>query len=37
MDRSREELQSRAMAAGAVGYVWRDAQDEFFRISRFPR
>ena len=36
MDRSREELQSRAMAAGAVKYVWRDAQDEFVRHFVFP-
>ncbi len=36
MDRSREELQSRAMAAGAVKYVWRDAQDEFVRHFAFP-
>jgi argininosuccinate synthase len=36
MDRSREELQSRAMAAGAVGYIWRDAQDIFIRHFAFP-
>jgi argininosuccinate synthase len=36
MDRSREELQSRAMAAGAVGYVWRDAQETFIRHFAFP-
>jgi argininosuccinate synthase len=36
MDRSREELQSRAMAAGAVQYVWRDAQDTFIRHFAFP-
>jgi argininosuccinate synthase len=36
MDRSREELQSRAMAAGAAGYVWRDAQDEFVSHFVFP-
>ncbi len=36
MDRSREELQSRAMAAGAVKYVWRDAQETFIRGFAFP-
>ncbi|MEO8456396.1 MAG: argininosuccinate synthase [Chloroflexota bacterium] len=36
MDRSREELQSRAMAAGAASYVWREAQDEFVRHFVFP-
>ena len=36
MDRSREELQSRAMAAGAKSYVWREAQDEFVRHFVFP-
>jgi argininosuccinate synthase len=36
MDRSREELQSRAMAAGAVGYVWRDAREMFVRHFVFP-
>ncbi len=36
MDRSREELQSRAMAAGAASYVWRDTQDEFVRHFVFP-
>src|SRR3990172_9350508 len=36
MDRSREELQSRAMAAGAASYVWRDAQDEVVRHFVFP-
>jgi argininosuccinate synthase len=36
MDRSREELQSRAMAAGAAKYVWRDAQDVFIRGFAFP-
>lgn len=35
MDRSREELQSRAMAAGASKYVWRDAQDTFIRGFAF--
>ena len=36
MERSREELQSRAMAAGAAKYVWRDAQDTFIRRFAFP-
>jgi len=36
MDREREELQSRAMAAGAVKYLWRDAQEEFIRHFAFP-
>lgn len=36
MDRSREELEGRAMAAGAVSYVWAEAQDEFVRHFVFP-
>jgi argininosuccinate synthase len=36
MDRSREELQSRAEAAGAVKYVWSEVQDEFVRHFVFP-
>jgi argininosuccinate synthase len=36
MDRSREELQSRAMAAGAVQHIWRDAQETFIRHFAFP-
>jgi len=36
MDRDRETLQSRAMAAGAVGYEWADAQDTFIRHFVFP-
>jgi argininosuccinate synthase len=36
MDRSKEELQSRAMAAGAVGYIWRDSREEFVRHFVFP-
>jgi len=36
MDRSREELQSRAMAAGAAEYLWSDVQDEFVRHFVFP-
>ena len=36
MDRSREELQSRAMAAGAAAYVWRDTQEEFVLHFVFP-
>jgi argininosuccinate synthase len=35
MDRSREELQSRALAAGAAKYVWRDAQETFIRGFAF--
>ncbi|HET9476880.1 MAG TPA: argininosuccinate synthase [Dehalococcoidia bacterium] len=36
MERSREELQSRAMAAGAAKYVWREAQETFIRDFAFP-
>jgi argininosuccinate synthase len=36
MDRSREELQGRALAAGADKFVWRDAQDTFIRGFAFP-
>jgi argininosuccinate synthase len=36
MDRSREELESRAMATGAVKYAWADAQDTFIRHFAFP-
>jgi argininosuccinate synthase len=36
MDRSREELESRALAAGAVKYVWTEAQEEFVRHFVFP-
>jgi argininosuccinate synthase len=36
MDRSREELESRAMETGAVKYVWADAQDTFIRNFAFP-
>lgn len=36
MDRDRETLQSRAMAAGAVGYEWADAQETFIRHFVFP-
>src|SRR5207247_9519984 len=36
MDRSREELQSRAMAAGASRHVWQDAQETFIRHFAFP-
>jgi len=35
MDREREELQSRAMAAGASKYVWREAQETFIRHFAF--
>jgi argininosuccinate synthase len=36
MDRSREELQSRAMAAGASRHIWQDAQETFIRHFAFP-
>ncbi len=36
MDRSREDLQSRALAAGATSYVWADVQDTFVRHFAFP-
>ncbi len=36
MDRSREELQSRAEAAGAVKYIWSEVQDEFVQHFVFP-
>jgi argininosuccinate synthase len=36
MDRTREELESRAMATGAIGYIWSDVQDEFVRDFVFP-
>jgi argininosuccinate synthase len=36
MDRSREELESRAMATGALKYVWADAQETFIRHFAFP-
>jgi argininosuccinate synthase len=36
MDRSREELESRALAAGAAKYVWREAREEFARRFVFP-
>lgn len=36
MDRSKEELEGRAMAAGATSYVWAEAQDEFVRHFVFP-
>ena len=36
MDREREILQSRAMAAGASKYVWRDAQETFICHFVFP-
>src|SRR5438093_5916643 len=35
IDRSREELQSRALAAGAEKHVWRDAQETFIRYFAF--
>src|SRR3990172_4137938 len=36
MDREREMLQSRAMAAGASKFVWREAQETFLRHFVFP-
>lgn len=36
MDRGREELQTRALAAGAAKFVWRDAQQIFIRHFAFP-
>src|SRR3990170_8046713 len=36
MDREREALQSRALAAGASKYLWREAQDTFIRHFAFP-
>jgi argininosuccinate synthase len=36
MDRTREELESRALSTGAAGYVWSDVQDEFVRDFVFP-
>jgi argininosuccinate synthase len=36
MDRQREELQSRAMAAGAAGFEWSEVQDDFVRHFVFP-
>jgi len=36
MGREREDLQSRAKAAGATKYVWVDAQETFIRNFAFP-
>jgi len=36
MDRERETLQSRALAAGASTFVWREAQETFVRHFVFP-
>lgn len=36
MDRDRETLQSRAMAAGASGYEWAESQETFIRHFVFP-
>jgi argininosuccinate synthase len=36
MQRAREEAQSRALEAGAVKFVWRDAQETFARHFAFP-
>src|SRR3989304_5241130 len=36
MDREREALHSRALAAGASKFLWRDAQETFLRHFAFP-
>lgn len=36
MDRERETLHSRALAAGASAFLWRDAQETFVRHFAFP-
>ncbi len=36
MDREREALHSRALAAGAAKFLWRDAQETFIRHFAFP-
>jgi argininosuccinate synthase len=36
MDRDRETLQSRAMAAGASGFEWAESQETFVRQFVFP-
>ncbi len=36
MDRERETLHSRAQAAGAAQFLWRDAQETFVRHFAFP-
>ena len=36
MQRAREEVQSRALAAGAAKFVWREAQETFVRHFAFP-
>lgn len=36
MDRDRETLQSRAMAAGASGFEWAESQETFIRKFVFP-
>ena len=36
MQRQREDVQSRALAAGAAKFVWRDAQETFVRRFVFP-
>jgi len=36
MDRERETLHSRALAAGAAKFVWREAQETFLRHFAFP-
>jgi len=36
MQRQREEAQSRALAAGAAKFIWRDVQETFVRHFVFP-
>jgi len=36
IEREREDIQSRAFAAGAVGFHWVDAKDTFIRHFAFP-
>ncbi|MCH7523030.1 MAG: argininosuccinate synthase, partial [Chloroflexi bacterium] len=36
MQRQREEVQARALTAGAAKFVWRDAQETFVRHFVFP-
>ncbi|MFQ5880191.1 MAG: argininosuccinate synthase [Dehalococcoidia bacterium] len=36
IEKDREAIQSRAEAAGAAGFVWRDARHEFVRHFIFP-
>src|SRR4030042_6865476 len=36
MQRQREEVRSRALAAGAAKFVWREVQETFVRHFAFP-